>query len=147
MHQADLQTDRTKPDSIAMGSYNSDSHNVQRVALEDGSVFNEGDVQVPVKPYEISFRAIVPKEGEVTDLLVPVCLSASHVAYSSIRMEPQYMMIGQAAGVAAALAIRNGTSVQKVPVDRLQTILREGDSILHIDQQATRAKSKIHPEP
>jgi len=147
MHQADLQADRTKPDSIAMGSYNSDSHNVQRVALEDGSVFNEGDVQVPVKPYEISFRAIVPKEGEVTDLLVPVCLSASHVAYSSIRMEPQYMMIGQAAGVAAALAIRNGTSVQKVPVDRLQTILREGDSILHIDQQATRAKSKIHPEP
>ena len=147
MRQADLQTDRTKPDSIAMGSYNSDSHNVQRVALEDGSVFNEGDVQVPVKPYEISFPAIVPKEEELTNLLVPVCLSASHVAYSSVRMEPQYMMIGQAAGVAAALAVRKGTPVQKIPVDRLQAILLSDGSILHLDQQATRAKSKVHPQP
>lgn len=147
MHQADLQTDRTKPDSIAMGSYNSDSHNIQRVALEDGSVFNEGDVQVPVKPYEISFRAILPKEEEVTNLLVPVCLSASHVAYSSVRMEPQYMMIGQAAGVAAALAVRKNTPIQKVSIDQLQAVLLSEGSILHIEKQAARAKSKIHPEP
>jgi hypothetical protein len=136
MRQADLQTNPTKSDSIAMGSYNSDSHNVQRVALKDGSVFNEGDVQVPVQPYEISFHAILPKQEEVTNLLVPVCLSASHVAYSSLRMEPQYMMIGQAAGVAAALAVRTGVSVQEVPVDRLQKILRTDGSILHLDQQA-----------
>lgn len=135
MRQADLQTDRTKPDSIAMGSYNSDSHNVQRVALKDGSVFNEGDVQVPVKPYEISYRVILPKRDEVTNLFVPVCLSASHVAYSSLRMEPQYMMMGQATGVAAALAIKTGVPVQDVPINQLQTILRADGSILHLDQQ------------
>lgn len=142
MRQADLQTDRTKPDAIAMGSYNSDSHNVQRVALEDGSVFNEGDVQVAVKPYEISYRIIVPRRGEVTNLFVPVCLSASHVAYSSLRMEPQYMMMGQATGVAASLALKTGVPVQDVPIDRLQTILRADGSILHLDQQVV---SKTEP--
>ncbi len=147
MHQADLQTDRTKPDSIAMGSYNSDSHNVQRVAMPDGTTFNEGDVQVAVQPYEISFRAILPKPGETTNLLVPVCLSASHVAYSSVRMEPQYMMIGQAAGVAAALAIQGKVAVQQVPVEQLQTILRQEKSILHLDQQEPHAASHVHPEP
>jgi hypothetical protein len=147
MHQADLQTERTKPDSIAMGSYNSDSHNVQRVAMPDGSAFNEGDVQVSVQPYEISFRAILPKPDQVTNLLVPVCLSASHVAYSSVRMEPQYMMIGQAAGVAAALAIQGKVPVQEVPVERLQSVLQKDGAILHIDQQAHHAVSRIHPEP
>lgn len=135
MRQADLQTNRTKTDSIAMGSYNSDSHNVQRVALKDGSAFNEGDVQVPVRPYEISYRIIVPKREQVTNLFVPVCLSASHVAYSSLRMEPQYMMMGQATGVAAALAVKTGVPVQKIPIDKLQTILRADGSILHLDQQ------------
>ncbi len=147
MHQADLQTDRTKPDSIAMGSYNSDSHNIQRIAKPDGSAFNEGDVQVAVKPYEISFRAILPKPEQVTNLLVPVCLSASHVAYSSVRMEPQYMMIGQAAGVTAALAIREKLAVQQVSVKELQSILQKDGTILHLDQQAHRAASRIHPQP
>lgn len=137
MRQADLQTDRTKLDSIAMGSYNSDSHNVQRVVLKDGSVFNEGDVQVPVEPYEISYRVILPKQEEVTNLFVPVCLSASHVAYSSLRMEPQYMMIGQAAGVAAALAVKADVPVQKVSIQQLQSILRADGGILHLDQQAS----------
>ena len=147
MHQADLQTDRTKPDSIAMGSYNSDSHNVQRVAMPDGSAFNEGDVQVPVQPYEISFRAILPKPEETTNLLIPVCFSASHIAYSSVRMEPQYMMIGQAAGVAAALAIKANTPVQQVSVSTLQEILRKDGAILHLNQQAAHAASKVHPQP
>lgn len=136
MKQADLQSDRTKPDSIGMGSYNSDSHNIQRVALPDGSVRNEGDVQVPVQPYEISLRAILPKASETDNLLVPVCLSASHVAYSSVRMEPQYMIIGQAAGVAGALAIKNGEAVQKISVMELQRRLREHGAILHLEQQA-----------
>jgi hypothetical protein len=135
MRQADLQTELTKPDSIAMGSYNSDSHNVDRLALADGSVFNEGDVQVPVKPYEISYRAILPAAEQATNLLVPVCLSASHVAYSSVRMEPQYMMIGEAAGNAAALAIDEGTAVKKVSVDKLQKALVAEGAILHIAQQ------------
>ena len=147
MHQADLQTDRTKPDSIAMGSYNSDSHNVQRVAMPDGSVFNEGDVQVPVQPYEISFRAMLPKPEEATNLLVPVCFSASHVAYSSGRMEPQYMMIGQAAGVAASLALKANQPVQNVSVSELQKILRQDGTILHLDQQAAHATEKQHPKP
>ena len=147
MHQADLQTERTKADSIAMGSYNSDSHNVQRVAMPDGTAFNEGDVQVSVQPYEISLRAILPKPSQTTNLLVPVCFSASHVAYSSVRMEPQYMMIGQAAGVAASLAIKEQVTVQQVPVEQVQAILRQDGSILHLDQQEPHAASRIHPEP
>lgn len=137
MKQADLQINRTKPDSIAMGSYNSDSHNIQRVVMPDGSVRNEGDVQVPVKPYEIAFGTILPKKSETNNLLVPVCLSASHVAYSSVRMEPQYMMLGQAAGVTAALAIQEKSAVQDVSIEALQRKLRSQRAILHLDQQAT----------
>jgi hypothetical protein len=135
MKQGDLQTDRTKPDSIAMGSYNSDSHNIQRVATPDGGVRNEGDVQVSVKPYEIAFGTILPKKQETVNLLVPVCLSASHVAYSSVRMEPQYMMLGQAAGVTAAMAVQGKTAVQEIDVKALQKHLREQKAILHIDQE------------
>ncbi|WP_089838717.1 FAD-dependent oxidoreductase [Granulicella pectinivorans] len=137
MHQADLQTDRTKKDSIAMGSYNSDSHNIQRVATPDGGVRNEGDVQVSVKPYEIAFGTILPKKDQTDNLLVPVCLSASHVAYSSVRMEPQYMMMGQAAGVTAAMAIKGKTAVQDVDVVALQQRLRSQKAILHLEQEAT----------
>jgi hypothetical protein len=135
MKQSDLQINRTKDDSIAMGSYNSDSHNIQRVAMPDGSVRNEGDVQVPVQPYEIAFGTILPQKDQTTNLLVPVCLSASHVAYSSVRMEPQYMMLGQAAGDAAALAIREKTAVQDVNINQLQTKLRRQRAILHINQE------------
>lgn len=135
MRQSDLQTDRTKQDSIAMGSYNSDSHNVQRVAMPDGSVFNEGDVQVAVQPYEIAYRAILPDSKEAKNLLVPVCLSATHVAYSSVRMEPQYMMIGEAAGVAAALAIKEKVSIQNISRPLLQHILRGHGAVLHLEEQ------------
>lgn len=135
IRQADLQTERDKPDSIGMGSYNSDSHNIQRVAMPDGTVQNEGDVQVPVQPYEIPYRAITPRRSEVENLLVPVCLSATHTAYSSVRMEPQYMIIGQAAGVAAALAIRDHTAIQDVPVGKLQRELRNEGSALHLQDE------------
>src|SRR5438445_9199722 len=104
MTQKDIQTDLSKPDAIGMGSYNSDSHNIQRLATPDGAVENEGDMQVPVTPYQIPYRIIVPKRDQAVNLLVPVCFSASHVAYSTLRMEPQYMIIGHAAGVAAAMA-------------------------------------------
>lgn len=139
MKQSDLQTNRTKPDSIAMGSYNSDSHNIQRVAMPDGSVRNEGDVQVSVKPYEIAFGTILPMKSQTDNLLVPVCLSASHVAYSSVRMEPQYMMMGQASGVAAALAIQGNTAVQDVNIRTLQQKLRSQKAILHSEQEETGA--------
>lgn len=121
--QKDLQTDLTKPDVIGMGSYNSDSHNIQRIVNEHGMVENEGDMQVPVKPYQIPFRVMLPKASEMENLLVPVCFSASHVAYSSLRMEPQYMIMGHAAGVAAALAVRDGKPVQSIAVEELQKIL------------------------
>ena len=121
--QKDLQTDRTKPDVIGMGSYNSDSHNVQR-HVSDGIVLNEGDVQVPVQPYQIPYRILLPKRAEAENVLVPVCFSASHIAYSSLRMEPQYMIIGHAAGVAAALALKRNVAVQDVPVAELQTVLQ-----------------------
>jgi hypothetical protein len=138
--QKDLQTDLKKTDVIGMGSYNSDSHNIQRIVNEKGFAENEGDMQVAVQPYQIPYRVMVPKTGESENLLVPVCFSASHVAYSSLRMEPQYMIIGHAAGVAAHLAIRDRVPVQKVRVVELQQLLRkEGGVFEYTTTQHTQA--------
>ena len=136
MREDDLQTNRTKADSIAMGSYNSDSHNVQRVVLPDGSARNEGDVQVSVHPYEIPFGTMIPQRQQAENLLVPVCLSASHVAYSSLRMEPQYMMIGQAAGDTAVLALRSGKPVADIDIAQLQKLLHAQGAILHLSERS-----------
>ena len=122
--QKDLQTDRAKPDAIGMGSYNSDSHNVQRHVAEGGIVLNEGDVQVAVQPYQIPYRMILPRKSEAENVFVPVCFSATHIAYSSLRMEPQYMIIGHAAGVAASLALKHNVAVQDVPLAELQNLLK-----------------------
>ena len=130
MTQADLQTNLTKNDSIGMGSYNSDSHHVQRFVTSQGTVLNEGDVEVPVTPYEIPYSSITPKETECENLLVTVCVSSSHVAFSSLRMEPQFMIIGQAAGEAAFLAIRDNCSLQRVDVAQLRSRLRSQSQIL-----------------
>jgi len=124
MSQKDIQTDLTKPDVIGMGSYNSDSHNIQRLATADGAVENEGDMQVGVTPYQIPYRMILPKRSQAANLLVPVPFSASHVAYSTLRMEPQYMIIGQAAGVAAAMALKAGMPVQDVDAAALSAKLK-----------------------
>lgn len=134
MSQADIQTSRTKPDSIGMGSYNSDSHNVQRFMNADGFAENEGDMQVKVKPYEIPYRIMLPKKGEVDNLLVPVGMSASHVAYSTVRMEPQYMILGQAAGVAAAMASKNDSAVHDVDTDKLGKRLAELGAVLELPE-------------
>jgi hypothetical protein len=121
MSQKDIQTELTKPDAIGMGSYNSDSHNVQRRPTADGTaVENEGDMQVPVTPYQIPYRVMLPRRAEATNLLVPVCFSATHVAYSTLRMEPQYMIIGQAAGIAAKLAIDGRVAVQEIDANALR---------------------------
>jgi hypothetical protein len=130
MTQRDIQTALVKPDAIGMGSYNSDSHNVQRVVDARGFVRNEGDMQVPVEPYQIPYRVLLPKKNEARNLLVPVCFSASHVAYSTLRMEPQYMMMGQAAGVAAAMAIRAGSAVQEIDTAALTRRLVSQGAIL-----------------
>ena len=130
MTQKDIQTELVKDDSIGMGSYNSDSHNVQRYAEPDGTVQNEGNMEVPVRPYQIPYRALLPKRAQIQNLLVPVCLSASHVAYSTLRMEPVYMILGQAAGEAAALAARSGSPVQDVRIGQLRDALTAHDAVL-----------------
>ena len=130
MTQKDLQTELSKSDPIGMGSYNSDSHNIQRIPTKDGFVVNEGDMQVPVKPYQIPYRVMLPKRNEAQNLLVPVCFSASHVAYSSLRMEPQYMIIGQAAGAAAKLAIQAGVPVQDINTAALTRKLVEQGAVM-----------------
>jgi hypothetical protein len=127
--QKDVQTDLKKPDVIGMGSYNSDSHNIQRIATPDGGVENEGDMQVPVTPYQIPYRVMVPKRSQATNLLVPVCFSASHVAYSTLRMEPQYMIIGHAAGVAASMALKAGKPVQEVDTAALSQKLKSQGAV------------------
>jgi hypothetical protein len=92
-------------DGIGMAAYTMDSHNCQRVIVK-GMVKNEGDVQVGgFPPYPVSYRSIIPKQNECANLLVPVCLSASHIAYGSIRMEPVFMVLGQSAAEAATMAI------------------------------------------
>jgi hypothetical protein len=151
MTQKDIQTELTKPDAIGMGSYNSDSHNVQRVINADGFVRNEGDMQVPVQPYQIPYRVLTPKRAESQNLLVPVCFSASHVAYSTLRMEPQYMILGQAAGVAASMAIRRNVAVQEIDTAALTRTLVEHGAILDykIHAQTTligRFKGKWPPK-
>jgi len=128
--QKDLQTSRTKRDTIGLGSHNIDSHNVQRIVTSNGFALNEGDVQEHVQPYALPYSILVPKQSEASNLLVPICVSASHVAYSSLRMEPQYMILGQAAGIAAAVAVQNRTTVQAVNIEVLQNKLKAADAIL-----------------
>ncbi len=121
------------PRVVGMGSYNMDSHNVQRYVDGDGNVRNEGDIQVnPGGPYPISYLALVPKASEATNLLVPVCLSASHIAYGSIRMEPVFMILGQSAATAAVLAIEDEVSVQQVSYTRLRRRLLEDGQVLSL---------------
>jgi hypothetical protein len=94
-----------------------------------GFAENEGDMQIGVTPYQIPYRIMVPKQAQAVNLLVPVCFSASHAAYSSVRMEPQYMILGQAAGVAARLAIDENRPVQQIDVTALQARLRQQGAI------------------
>lgn len=143
MVQKDLQTELTKPDPIGMGSYNSDSHNVERIVGTDGFVRNEGDMQVAVKPYQIPYRIMLPKRAEATNLLVPVAFSASHVAYSSVRMEPQYMILGQAAGVAARLAISAHVSVQAIDGATLVERLKKQSAVMEYVPAPPAGRGKL----
>ncbi len=131
MTQHDCQGRRKVDDSIALAAYTMDSHNVQRHLDAKGHVRNEGDVQVGgFGPYPIAYRSIVPKERECDNLLVPVCMSASHIAYGSIRMEPVFMVLGQSAATAACQSIDAGASVQDVDVAALQRRLGDDDQVL-----------------
>jgi hypothetical protein len=117
-------------DPVGLGAYGMDSHNCQRI-VKGGHAENEGDVEVSVSaPYPISYRSIVPKAGECENLLVPICLSATHIAYGSIRMEPVFMILGQSAATAAVLAMDGKVSVQKLPYESLRPRLLADKQIL-----------------
>jgi len=123
MTQHNCQGREVVEDGIGQAAYTMDSHNCQRLVV-NGMVKNEGDVQVGgFGPYPVSYRSIVPRKSECTNLLVPVCLSASHIAYGSIRMEPVFMVLGQSAATAACMAIDSKTAVQDINVKTLQTLL------------------------
>ncbi|TJW39834.1 MAG: FAD-dependent oxidoreductase [Mesorhizobium sp.] len=135
-------------DSIALGSYKLDSHNVSRFVDENGSVHNEGAFFVLVpRPYPISYRAITPKRDEVSNLLVPVALSATHAAYGSIRMEPVFMMLGQSAGMAAVLALEQGVTVQDVPYDDLKMALLNSGQVLETPSFYEYAVDRLRNNP
>ncbi len=117
-------------DGIALGYYNMDSHNCERIVV-NGMVKNEGNVEAHIPhPYPVSYRAIIPKKKDCTNLLVPVCLSATHIAYGSIRMEPEFMMLGQSSGTAAALAAKDNITVQKLGYPELRKQLLKDGQIL-----------------
>jgi hypothetical protein len=112
-------------DGIGMAAYTMDSHNCQRI-VENGMVKNEGNVEVGgFPPYPVSYRSLTPKQNECTNLLVPVCLSATHIAYGSIRMEPVFMVLAQSAAMAACMAIDGKVPVQKINVSKLQQWLHD----------------------
>ncbi len=121
------------PESVGMGSYSIDSHNIQRYVTEEGHVHNEGDIEVKLTPYEIAYGSLVPQKEECENLLVPVCASTSHIAFGSIRMEPVFMILGQSAAVAACMAIDNRLAVQDVPYEKLKQELLNKGQILHIE--------------
>ncbi len=120
-------------DSVGMGAYNMDSHHIQRYVTKDGFVRNEGDVQVRVRPYPISYRSIRPRKQECTNLLVPVCISSSHIAFGSIRMEPVFMVLGQSAATAAAHAIDENVDVQSIDSAKLQERLLKDGQVLDFE--------------
>ena len=135
------------PRPVGMGSYNMDSHNVQRYVDKDGWVRNEGDVEVsPGGPYPIDYLAIVPRRGECENLFVPVCASCSHISFGSIRMEPVFMILGQSAATAAALAIDGETSVQEVPYETLREKLLKDGQVLQYEGPRKAVRGGVDPK-
>jgi hypothetical protein len=139
MTENELLKRRPTPESVGMGSYTIDSHNVQRYVDENGHVHNEGDIGVPLPgPYEIAYGALVPKKEECQNLLVPVCASASHIAFGSIRMEPVFMILGQSAAVAACMSIDENIAVQDVEYEKLKNLLLEKGQVLTLEDKIKR---------
>ncbi|EPR71363.1 FAD-dependent oxidoreductase [Cyclobacterium qasimii] len=131
MTENELMQKRPTPESVGMGSYSIDSHNIQRYVDENGHVQNEGDIGVGLsQPYEIAYGSLVPKADEITNLVVPVAVSASHIAFGSIRMEPVFMILGQSAATAAVMALDGEISVQELPYASLKAKLLEDGQVL-----------------
>ena len=133
MTENELLKTRPTPDPVGMGSYTIDSHNVQRYVTPDGAVQNEGDIGVSTNgPYSIAYGALVPRRGQAGNLIVPVCVSSSHIAFGSIRMEPVFMVLGQSAATAAAMAIDGGVALQDVPYAQLRERLLKDGQVLEL---------------
>lgn len=131
MSEHEIMDRRTVPGPVGMGSYTMDSHNVQRYITPEGYVQNEGDIGVkPPKPYQIAYGSLIPKKEQAQNLLVPVAMSASHIAFGSIRMEPVFMILGQSAATAAALAIDGKKAVQDVAYPKLRKQLLKNGQVL-----------------
>jgi hypothetical protein len=140
MTEHDCRGYRVIDDPVGLAAYQMDSHNCRRIVI-DGRCINEGNVEVaPTTPYPISYRSIIPNGEECTNLLVPICLSASHIAYGSIRMEPVFMILGQSAATAAALALEAGVAVQDVEYAKLRKHLLKDGQILEWKGGATDLK-------
>jgi len=141
MTQHDLMCDTVKYDAIGMGSYNIDVREMQRNFIEISrfpdmkfETYNEGYLSIPVSKYEIPYRSLLPKSDECQNLMVPVCLSSSHIAIASIRMEPQYMIMGESAGTAAALAIKTNRTLHTIDVFALQEKLKNNKQVLSLKE-------------
>lgn len=146
MTEHELLKKRPTPDSVGMGSYTIDSHNVQRYITPAGHVQNEGDIGVGTRgPYQIAYGALVPKAGQCPNLLVPVCVSASHIAFGSIRMEPVFMILGQSAATAAALALDADLAVQNVPYAALRARLLQDGQVLEAAAGRAAASAGLDP--
>ena len=132
------------PKSVGMGSYTLDSHNVQRYVTPKGYVQNEGDIGVKTpRPYEIAYGSLTPKKSECANLLVPVCVSSSHIAFGSIRMEPVFMILGQSAATAACLSIDHDVAVQDLPYADLQRQLIADKQVLELDSYFQNDSAKM----
>ena len=132
MTENDVLGKRDVPLPVGMGSYTMDSHNIQRYVTPDGFVQNEGDIGVrPDRPYQIDMGAIMPVKSECNNLLVPVCVSSSHIAFGSIRMEPVYMTLGQSAGTIASLAIENKENIHHLDYNDIRERLEADGQILN----------------
>ena len=135
MTEHDLFTKRTKEDAILLGSHYIDCHSIQKIALSDTSYIKEGNIWVEMKqPYEIPYSAILPKRTECENLLVPVCVSSSHVAFCSIRLESTWMQLGHAAALAIDMANKTRSKLHNIVVKDLQTKLREEKMIVKIEE-------------
>ena len=121
-------------DPVGLGSYQMDSHNVQRYITKMGCVQNEGNIEVSTKgPYAISYRSIIPKKNECDNLLVTCAISSSHIAFGSIRMEPVFMIMGQSAATAASIAIDQNTGLHEVEYAVLRERLLSDNQKLDVD--------------
>jgi len=137
--ELDCRRVRIAEDSVGLGSYNMDSHNVRRFVTAEGFVQNEGDIQVsPGGPYLISYRSIIPAKDQISNLAVPAALSSTHIAFGSIRMEPVFMILGQSAATAAVLAMESKIALQSLPYAKLRERMLQDGQVLDLPPTAQK---------